>query len=168
MADRVCVGAVAGSFGVKGEVRLKSFCADPEAIASYGALSSEDGAQTWDVRLTRPVKAGFAARLSGVTSKEAADALRGTRLYVDREKLPHLPDDEFYHTDLIGLVVIDTGGEELGRVKAVLNHGAGDLLEIAGKAFMQPVLLPFTQVAVPTVDLNAKRLVVDPPEGLFE
>mgnify|MGYP001821245327 CR=1 FL=1 len=168
MADRVCVGAVAGSFGVKGEVRLKSFCADPEAIASYGALSSEDGAQTWDVRLTRPVKAGFAARLSGVTSKEAADALRGTRLYVDREKLPHLPDDEFYHTDLIGLVVIDTGGEELGRVKAVLNHGAGDLLEIAGKAIKQRVLLPFTQVAVPTVDLNANRLVVDPPEGLFE
>ena len=168
MADRVCVGAIAGSFGVKGEVRLKSFCADPEAIASYGALSSEDGAQTWDVRLTHPVKAGFAARLSGVTRKEAADALKGTRLYVDRDRLPHLPDDEFYHTDLIGLTVVDTGGATLGRVKAVLNHGAGDLLEIAGKNLKQPVLLPFTQVAVPTVDLTAGRLIADPPEGLFE
>ncbi len=168
MADRVCVGAVAGSFGVKGEVRLKSFCAEPEDIASYGALSSEDGARSWDVRLTRSVKAGFAARLSGISTKEAADALRGTRLYVDREHLPHLPDDEFYHADLIGLTVVDTGGEELGRVKAILNHGAGDLLEIAGKRFKQPVLLPFTQAAVPTVDLSAGRLVADPPEGLIE
>ena len=168
MADRVCVGAIAGSFGVKGEVRLKSFCADPEAIATYGALSSEDGAQSWEVRLTRPVKAGFAARLTGVANKEAAEALRGTRLYVDRDRLPHLPDDEFYHADLIGLSVVDTGGETIGRVKAVLNHGAGDLLEISGKTFKQPVLLPFTQAAVPTVDLSAGRLIVDPPEGLFE
>lgn len=168
MADRVCVGAIAGSFGVKGEVRLKSFCAEPEAIGTYGALSSEDGARTWNVRLTRPVKAGFAARLSGVTSKEAADALKGTRLYVGRETLPNLPDDEYYHTDLIGLTVVDTGGEELGRVKAVLNHGAGDLIEISGKKFKQPVLVPFTQAVVPTVDLTAGRLVVDPPEGLLE
>ena len=168
MADRVCVGAIAGSFGVKGEVRLKSFCADPEAIGTYGALVSEDGARSWDVRLTRPVKAGFAARLSGVASKEAADALRGTRLYVDRDRLPSLPDDEFYHTDLIGLTVVDTGGETVGRVKAVLNHGAGDLLEVMGKGMKQPVLLPFTKAAVPTVDLTAGRLIADPPEGLFE
>src|SRR6056297_1806246 len=141
MADRVCVGAIAGSFGVKGEVRLKSFCADPQAIGTYGALSSEDGARTWDVRLTRPVKAGFAARLSGVGDKDAADALRGTRLYVERDILPSLPDDEFYHADLIGLTVVDTGGEVLGTVKAVLNHGAGDLLEITGASMKQPVLL---------------------------
>ncbi len=168
MTDRVCVGAIAGSFGVKGEVRLKSFCADPEAIADYGPLSSEDGAATWDVRLTRPVKAGFAARLSGVSTKEAADALRGIRLYAPRDRLPDLPDDEFYHADLIGLDVVDTGGEVLGRIKAVLNHGAGDLLEVAGKGLKQPVLLPFTKAAVPTVDLSAGRVVADPPEGLFE
>ena len=144
MSDRVCVGAIAGAFGVKGEVRLKSFCAEPEAIATYGALSSEDGKTTFEVKLTRPVKNGFAARLSGVASKEAADALRGARLYAPRDRLPTLPDDEFYHADLINLTVFDTGGTELGRVKAVLNHGAGDLLELQVKGQKQPVLLPFT------------------------
>ncbi|MDD9923780.1 MAG: ribosome maturation factor RimM [Boseongicola sp.] len=167
MADRVCVGAIAGAFGVKGEVRLKSFCAEPDAIATYGPLSSEDGKAEWTVRLTRPVKNGFAARLSGVASKEAADALRGVRLYAPRDSLPSLPDDEFYHADLIGLTVLDTGGTELGRVKAVLNHGAGDLLEIAGKGLKQPVLLPFTRAAVPTVDITSGRIIADPPDGLF-
>ena len=89
-------------------------------------------------------------------------------LYVERDRLPSLPDDEFYHADLIGLTVVDTGGETLGRVKAVLNHGAGDLLEVSGKGMKQPVLLPFTKLAVPTVDLSAGRLVADPPDGLFE
>ncbi|MEO1026901.1 MAG: ribosome maturation factor RimM, partial [Pseudomonadota bacterium] len=111
---------------------------------------------------------GFAARLTGVTSKEAADALRGTRLYAPRDRLPDLPDDEFYHTDLIGLEILDPGGTLLGRVKAVLNHGAGDLLEVAGKELKQPVLLPFTKAAVPTVDLSKKRIIADPPEGLFD
>ncbi len=161
------MGAVAGAFGVKGEVRLKSFCAEPEAIATYGPLTSEDGSANWDVRLTRPVKGGFAARLTGVATKEAADALRGTRLYAPRERLPALPDDEYYHADLIGLTVLDTGGAELGRVKSVLNHGAGDLLEIVGEAFSQPVLMPFTKVVVPTVNLNSGRIIVDPPDGLL-
>ena len=120
------------------------------------------------IRLTRPVKGGFAARLSGVMTKEAADTLRGTRLYAPRDRLPELPDDEYYHTDLIGLAVMDTGGAELGRVKAVLNHGASDLLEINVKGRNQPVLLPFTQTNVPTVDLAGKRLIADPPEGLFD
>lgn len=168
MSDRVCVGAIAGSFGVKGEVRLKSFCAEPEAIATYGPLSSEDGKTSYDVRLTRPVKNGFAARLSGISTKEAADAMRGVRLYAPRERLPDLPDDEFYHADLIGLEVMDTGGTLIGRVKAVLNHGAGDLLEIMAPSAKQPILLPFTKAAVPTVDLGAGRLIADPPEGLIE
>ena len=168
MSDRVCVGAIAGSFGVKGEVRLKSFCAEPDAIQTYGPLQSEDGAKTWDVRITRSVKNGFAAKLSGVSTKDAADSLKGTRLFAPREMLPELPDDEFYHTDLIGLTVLDTGGTELGRVKAVLNHGASDLLEVAGKGLKQPVLLPFTQAAVPTVDVAAGRIIADPPDGLFE
>ncbi|MEL7150413.1 MAG: ribosome maturation factor RimM [Pseudomonadota bacterium] len=166
--DRVCVGAIAGSFGVKGEVRLKSFCADPEAIETYGPLFSEDGRLEWEVKISRAIKNGFAARLSGVRSKEAADALRGTRLYAPREKLPDLPDDEFYHADLIGLSAFDTGGGEIGRIKAVLNHGAGDLLEIAAKGQKQPVLLPFTVANVPTVDLASGRIIVDMPDGLID
>ncbi len=168
MTDRVCVGAIAGAYGVRGEVRLKSFCAEPEAIASYGALTTEDGTQSFDITLKGPIKNGFAARLKGVASKEAADRLKGTRLYASRDVLPDLPDDEYYHADLLGLTVFDTGGAELGRVKAVLNHGASDLLEVTVKGAKQPVLLPFTQVAVPTVDLAAGRILADPPEGLFE
>lgn len=168
MSDaRVCVGAIAGSFGVKGEVRLKSFTAEPEAIAGYGPLWTEDGARSFTVEIGRPVKHGFAARLEGIATKEEADALRGTRLFADRDALPALPDDEFYHTDLIGLAVHDTGGRLIGRVTAVHNHGAGDLLEVSGPDLTAPVLLPFTRAGVPTVDLAAGRIVADPPEGIL-
>ncbi len=168
MADRICLGAITGSFGVRGEVRLKSFCAEPSALGDYGALSSEDGTQSYTVSITRPVKGGFAAKLSGVTTKEAADALRGVRLYAPRDVLPALPDDEFYHTDLIGLTVFDTGGAQIGRVHAVLNHGASDILEVRPQAGGNTVLLPFTRQAVPTVDLASGRIIADPPEGIFE
>lgn len=165
--DRICVGAIAGAFGVKGEVRLKSFTADPEAIADYGPLWTEDGSRSFTVEITRPVKNGFAARILGVATKEAADELRGTRLFADRDALPSLPDDEYYHADLIGLAVHDTGGRLLGRVTAVHNHGAGDLLEIAGPGLATPALLPFTLDAVPTIDLASGRIVADPPDGVF-
>ncbi|MEM9122934.1 MAG: ribosome maturation factor RimM [Pseudomonadota bacterium] len=167
MTGRVCVGAVAGAFGVRGEVRLKSFTADPEAIAAYGPVATEDGGNTFDVTLTRPVKGGFAARLTGVISKEAAEALKGTRLYVDRDRLPDTDEDEYYHADLIGVAVHDTGGALLGHVKAVLNHGASDLLELRLPDTSQTALLPFTRAHVPNVDLSAGRIVADPPEGLF-
>lgn len=168
MAERVCVGAIAGAFGVRGEVRLKSFCAVPEDIASYGPLSTEDGSRSFPVKLTAPVKGGFAARLGGIASKEAADALRGQRLYAPREALPALPDDEYYHADLIGLEARDTGGAPLGRVAAVLNHGAGDLLEVRAQGRQSTTLVPFTRAVVPTVDLAAGIVVIDPPEGLFD
>ncbi len=108
--DRICVGAIAGSFGVSGEVRLKSFCAEPEALADYGPLFTEDGKTSYIVTLTRPVAGGLGARMTGITTKEQADALKGVSLFVDRARLPNLPDDEFYHSDLIGLEVRDTGG----------------------------------------------------------
>lgn len=167
MTDRVCVGAIAGAYGVKGEVRLKSFCADPEAIADYAPLYTEDGKHAFAVTLTRAVKNGFSARLEGIGTKEQADALRGTRLFADRARLPALPDDEFYHADLIGLEVLDTGGTSLGTVRAVQNHGAGDLLEVELPGQSATVLLPFTHDAVPTVDLASNRIIADPPDGLF-
>lgn len=166
--DRVCVGALAGSFGVQGEVRLKSFCADPEAIAGYGPLFTEDGAQSYKIKLTRSIPGGFSARLTGIATKEQADALKGVRLYADRSKLPSLPDDEFYHADLIGMEVRDTGGVLLGTVIAVHNHGATDLLELSGDGQKSALLLPFTRAIVPTVDLALRRIVADPPEGLLE
>lgn len=166
-SDLICIGAIAGSFGVRGEVRLKSFAARPEDIAAYGPLTSEDGSRSFDVTLTGQTKNGFTARVSGVRSKEEADALRGVQLFVSRDMLPGLPDDEFYHADLVGLSVIDTGGAPLGVVRGVLNHGASDLLEIAVPTSAETVLLPFTRAAVPTVDLRTRRIVADPPDGLF-
>lgn len=168
MDERVCVGAIAGAFGVKGELRLKSFCSQPEDIAVYGELTTEDGARRFTVRVTRTVKNGLAARLSGVATKEQADALKGTRLYAERSRMPALPDDEFYHADLIGLEVRDTGGTLIGTVRAVQDFGAGDMLEVHGPGLKSTALLPFTRENVPTVDIAAGRIVADPPEGLFE
>ena len=160
MTDKVCVGAIAGAFGVRGEVRLKSFCSEPQDIAGYGPLTTEDGTRSFTIKLTRPVKSGLGAMLSGVSTRDEAEALRGTTLWAPRDALPSLPDDEFYHADLIGLDVFDTGGQMLGRVRAIYDHGAGDILEIAGK---DDLLLPFTRAIVPTVDLKAGRIIVDPP-----
>ncbi|SIN75081.1 ribosome maturation factor RimM [Vannielia litorea] len=160
----ICVGAIGGAFGVQGEVRLKSFCAEPSDIADYGPLSTEDGARRFTVTLTRPLKGALGARLGGVSTKEQADALKGTRLYVARERLPALPDDEFYHSDLMGLTVVDTGGATLGKVHAVHDHGAGDLLEVRREGGSDSFYLPFTRAAVPTVDLAARRIVADPPD----
>jgi 16S rRNA processing protein RimM len=101
-------------------------------------------------------------------TKEEADALKGTQLFAPRDRLPELPDDEFYHADLIGLEVRDTGGTVLGKVKSVLNNGAEDLLEIHGPGLKNTVLLPFTRAAAPTVDIKGGRIVADPPDGLFD
>jgi 16S rRNA processing protein RimM len=159
--DRICVGAIAGAFGVGGEVRLKSFCAEPADIAKYTPLTTEDGKRSFSVKLTRPVAGGLGARLSGVGTREDAEALKGTTLWAPRAALPSLPDDEFYHADLIGLEVVDTGGIVLGRVRAIFDHGAGDILEVVGGKDV--LLLPFTRAVVPTVDLAAGRIVADPP-----
>jgi 16S rRNA processing protein RimM len=167
MSDLVCVGMIAGAYGVRGELRLKSFCANPEDIETYSPLTTEAGDQAFHMAILRPIKNGFAARSPEITSKEEADALRGTRLFARRDQLPALPDDEFYHADLIGLEVFDTGGTLLGRVKTVQNHGADDLLELQLKGQSATVLLPFTQAAVPTVDLAAGRIIADPPLGIL-
>ncbi|WP_378942290.1 ribosome maturation factor RimM [Paracoccus sp. R86501] len=159
--DRICVGAIAGAFGVHGEVRLKSFCAEPSDIANYTPLTSEDGKRSFTVSLTRSVTGGIGARVTGIATREEAEALKGMTLWAPRDALPSLPDDEFYHADLIGLDVVDTGGQSLGRVRAIYDHGAGDILEIIGGKDI--LMLPFTKAIVPTVDLAARRIVADPP-----
>ncbi|WP_103258550.1 ribosome maturation factor RimM [Tabrizicola aquatica] len=166
MSDLICIGAIAGAFGVTGEVRLKSFCAEPSDIANYGPLLTEDGSRSFTVTLTRPVAGGLGARIAGVTTKDQADALRGTSLFVSRDRLPSLPDDEFYHADLIGLAAFDPGGVLLGKVTAVHNHGAGDIIEISPTGHKSALLLPFTKAIVPNVDISAGRLIVDLPEDV--
>lgn len=166
--DRIIVGSLAGAFGVTGDVRIKSFCADPEAIAGYTPLMRADGQTITTIVIKGQTKGALIARVDGIATKEQADAARGVDLFALRDQLPSLPDDEFYHADLMGLQAFDTGGTLLGTVKAVQTNGADDLLEIAGPALKDSVLVPFTKAIVPMVDLSAGRLVIDPPRGLFE
>lgn len=161
---RVCVAQFGAPHGVRGEVRLKSFTADPMAVARYGALESEDGARRFEIVALRPAKDMLIARLKGVADRAAAEALRHQRLYVARDRLPAAADaDEFYHADLIGLAAVAPDGRALGTVVAVPNFGAGDLLEIAPPGAAS-LLVPFTKAVVPEVDLAGGRIVVDPPE----
>ena len=163
----ILVARVAGAFGVRGEVRLTTYTVDSLAVAAYRELRREDGSAGLTVLSARPAKGGVIARVRELDSKEAADALRGLRLYVPRSALPPPEDeDELYVADLIGLEVVAPDGDRLGRVKAVDNFGADDLLEIDPGEGAPTWYLPFTKAAVPDVDLAARRLVgLRPAEG---
>jgi 16S rRNA processing protein RimM len=162
---RVCLGQIGAAHGVRGEVRLRSFTADPAAITTYGPLETEDG-RVFEIESLRPAKDHFVARFSGIADRNAAERLANTKLYVPRERLPE-PDepDEFYHADLIGLAVVDRAGQSLGTVIAVHNFGAGDLIEVRPNAGGKTELLPFDAATVPQIDLAAGRLVVELPAG---
>lgn len=163
MADRVCVAQIGAAHGIRGEVRLRSFTEDPMAVTSYGPLESEDGKRRFTIEALRPAKDHFVARLEGVGDREAAERLTNLRLYVPRDVLPPIKDDEtFYHADLVGLSAVRPDGSPLGTVTAVLNFGAGDILEIKPLAG-DHLLVPFTDTAVPEIDMRARVLVVVPP-----
>ena len=163
----ILVARVAGAFGVRGEVRITTYTDDPLALASYRSLLREDGSAGLTVLSARPAKGGVIARTKELADKEAADALRGLRLYVSRDALPPTEDeDEFYLADLIGMEVADTEGGRLGRIKAVDNFGADDLLEVDPGGGAATWYLPFTKEAVPTVDLAGRRVVAVPPRDL--
>ena len=165
---RVCLGQILGAHGLAGEVQLKTYTDQATDVAAYGPLQDEDGARVFEIIKLRPAKRGAVARLKGVDSREAAEALKGVDLYVDRAMLPAPGEEEWYFADLIGLTAEDASGTPLGSVVAVQNFGAGDLLEIKPAAGGPTLLVPFRQTTVPEVDLNRGRLVVDPPEGLIE
>lgn len=164
MTDRVCVAQIGAAHGLRGEVRLRSFTADPEAIASYGPLESEDGARRFEIEALRPAKDHFVARLVGIGDRDAAEKLTNLKLYVARDRLPPVEDDDtFYQADLVGLAAVTPDGTALGTVKAIHNFGAGDIVEIAFDGDDTPMMVPFTADAVPTVDIKGKRIVVVPP-----
>jgi 16S rRNA processing protein RimM len=152
-SDLIQVGRVAGAFGVRGEVRITSFTADPVALVDYKDLRREDGSPGLTLTSGRAVKGGVIVRAKEVETREQAEALRGLKLYISRDRLPDPEEDEFYVTDLIGLAVETAEGEALGRVKAVQDFGAGDLLEIAPPEGGATWYLPFTREAVPEVRL---------------
>ena len=157
----VCLGQIGAPHGVRGEVRLRSFTAEPDAIAAYGPLQLEDG-RTIAIESLRPAKDHFVATLSGIHDRDAAAQLANEKLYVPRERLPQLADpEEFYHSDLIGLAVVDRGGQRLGSVVAIHNFGAGDLIELKLDASNKTELLPFDDTNVPHVDIAGGKLVLD-------
>jgi 16S rRNA processing protein RimM len=162
--DRLCLGVITGVHGVRGDVRIKPFTAIPLAVADYGALESEDGKTIFEITRSREAKGTVMATLKGVTSRNHAETLKGTMLYVPRARLPAPGEDEFYHADLIGMAVIDETGAPLGKVTSVLNFGAGDLLEISMGASKASILVPFSMTTVPNIDLANRVITVTLPE----
>jgi 16S rRNA processing protein RimM len=158
---RICLGQIGAAHGVRGEVRLHSFTADPAAIAGYGPLETEDG-RVFEIESLRPAKHALVAKLSGVADRAAAERLTNAKLYVPRERLPEPAEaDEFYHADLIGLRALDPAGRECGTVVAVHNFGAGDLIELRPPNSAQTELLPFDAVTVPEVNVGQGYLIVE-------
>jgi len=164
---RVCVGRIAGAHGVRGDVRIASYTEDPFDIASYGPVSDEEGARRFALKPLSMAKTHVVARIEGIGDRNGAEALKGVELYVPRDALPDADDGEFYWEDLVGLRAETTGGDALGMVLSVQDFGAGEVLEV-GESRRDAVFVPFTQEIVPTVDLDAGRVVIDPVPGLFE
>ena len=163
MATPICVARIGAAHGVRGQVRLWTFTEDPLAVKRYGPLQSKDGTQ-FEVTQARAAKGHVIATLKGIATRQDAERLNGIELYVSRERLPTTVADEYYYADLIGLAAIDGAGASIGRVVAVHNFGAGDILEIA-PGHGPTMLLPFTNAVVPSIDLGGGRVVIElPPE----
>ena len=163
MAERIRIARIGAAHGIRGEVKLWSFTQEPAAVATYGPLESEDGKRRFEIETLRAAKDHFVARLKGVADRDAAEALRNVDLFVPRDRLPPIEEsDTFYHADLVGLAAVTADGAAFGAVIALHNIGAGDMIEVAPAAGGEPLLLPFNETTVPTIDLAAKRIVVVP------
>lgn len=163
-SQRVCLGAIAGAHGVRGVVRVESFAANPADLAAYGPLSDESGKRRFALALVGTARGQLLAQIEGIADRDAAEALKGQRLYVERAALPAPAAEEYYHSDLLGLACEGLDGIPFGTVKALYNFGAGDVLEVE-RGTGERVLLPFTRAAVPRIDLAGGRLVIVPPES---
>lgn len=165
--DKVLAGVITGAHGIKGEVKLKSFTADPADIAAYGPLLTTRG-ESFEIERLRAQKDGFIAVLKGVSDRNKAETLKGVELFVERRQLPEPENDEVYIHDLIGIAAVSRSGERLGTVIAVPNFGAGDLLEIRRDGVDETVLVPFAESYVPAIDLERKELLLDLPEDYLD
>ena len=165
VAAPICVARIGAPHGVRGAVKLWTFTEDPLAVRHYGPLMTKDGSRQFEVTHVREAKGHLVATLKGIATREEAERLNGVELYVAREKLPATSEDEYYHADLIGLAAVDAAGEPLGRVIAIHNFGAGDIIEVAPPNGAT-MLLPFTNAVVPTVDLEGGRVVIELPNEI--
>src|ERR1700720_4930934 len=165
MAASICIARIGAAHGVRGAVKLWTFTEDPLAVLRYGALATKDGARQFEVTHAREAKGHLVATLKGVATREEAERLNGLELYIAREKLPATDENEYYHADLIGLAAVTPANEPLGRVIAIHNFGAGDIIEISPPQGAT-MLLPFTDAVVPSVDLAGGRVVIELPEEI--
>jgi 16S rRNA processing protein RimM len=162
MAAQICIARIGAAHGVRGAVKLWPFTEDPLAVKTYGPLVTKDGARSFEIATAREAKGHLVATLKGIATREDAERLNGIELYIAREKLPATDENEYYHADLIGLAAVDAAHEPLGRVVAIHNFGAGDIIEIAPLSGTS-LLLPFTHAVVPSVDLKGGCVVVEVP-----
>ncbi|MGE0230771.1 MAG: ribosome maturation factor RimM [Flavobacteriaceae bacterium] len=161
------VATIGQAHGVRGAVTVRSFLENPADLKRYNPLKGEDGRQ-FVLRLTSERKPGvFVAEVDGIVDRDAAEALRNRRLFIPRDLLPAPEDDEFYHADLVGLAARDVSGAALGKVIAVQDFGAGELLEVE-TGVRRTILIPFTRAAVPEIRPDQGFLIVDPPPGLLD
>jgi 16S rRNA processing protein RimM len=165
--DQVLVGVIVGAHGIKGEVKLKSFTSDPTSISRYGPLQSSLGRQ-FEITKLKAAKDDFIAGLKDISDRNTAEALKGTELFVARGKLPKLKTHEAYAHDLLGLEVVLENGSKLGKLVAMPNYGAGDLLEVAVEDSTETVLIPFTNAFVPQDDFSNGKIIVNLPEDYLE
>ena len=162
---RILLGRIADAHGIRGEVIVHSYAEAAADVAAYGPLSDKAGTRTFALKVVRVTPKGVIAHIKGLTDRNAAEALKGTELYVARDTLPKAAADEFYHSDLIGLVAFSPEGKAIGRVVTVQNFGAGDLIEIAIEGTVKTEFVRFADAFVPEVDLKAGRIVVIMPEA---
>lgn len=161
------LGVFGAAQGVRGEVRVKSFTVDPKSIGAYGALTDASGSRRFALHVVRAVKDDMVvARVDGVGSREAAQALTGVELFARRDQLPAPGEGEYYHEDLVGLQAFAPSGEAIGEVVAVLNYGAGDLLEIRPAAGGETILLPFAEAFAPEIDFEAGGMTIVLPNEI--
>jgi 16S rRNA processing protein RimM len=165
MPALICVARIGAAHGVRGAVKLWTFTEDPFAVRRYGPLVTKDGKRQFELAQAREAKDHLVATFKGVTTRDEAERLNGIELYVARDRLPATEEGEYYHADLIGLAAVTANGEPLGRVLAIHNFGAGDIIEIA-PASGPTMLLPFTNAVVPDVDLAAGRVVIELPQEI--
>ena len=165
MSSQICIARIGAAHGVRGAVKLWTFTEDPYAVTRYGPLATKDGARQFELAQTREAKDHLVATFKGIATRNDAEKLNGIELYVPRERLPDTDDDEYYHADLIGLAAVSAADEPLGRVIAIHNFGAGDIIEIAPPKGAT-MLLPFTNAVVPTVDVQGGRVVIEPPQEI--
>ena len=158
------MGVFGAPQGVRGEIRVKSLTKEPSAIGGYGPLTDKGRTRAFAFETLRALKDNMLiARVAGVSSREAAEALKGMEIFVRRDQLPPPNEDEFYYDDLVGLEAVDAAGGRLGRIVSLMNYGAGDVLEIAPAQGGETLLLPFTKRVAPRIDFDAGRIVIEPP-----